>query len=260
MRPLKEPRVFTVPPALLLLLVICLSITVAAPVKGDTGFPPSLDPARKINQYVYDTWTPKDGLPSYCVWAITQTSDGYLWLGTFGGLVRFNGVDFKTFNRDNIPQLTNNRITALCAKKDGGLWIGTESDGLLLYENGTFTRYDSKKELPDNWIFSIIEDHKGDTWIGSSLGLTRCRNGVFTAMSQGAALGDIRDIMEESPGKLWFCSLTDGLYLYESGTFKKYTTADGLSGNDVNSICKDGEGTLWIGTLTHGLNYFREGK
>ena len=64
-------------------------------------FLPSLNPDKKIHQYVHDSWKIENGLPSDTVWVITQTLDGYLWLGIYNGLVRFDGVRFTVFNRDN---------------------------------------------------------------------------------------------------------------------------------------------------------------
>ncbi|MCP4219816.1 MAG: hypothetical protein GY765_34610, partial [bacterium] len=256
----KQPKILSLLSTYFLFFNLYLLFPQTAGKTPGTGFLPSLDPSKKISQYVYDTWTKEDGLPSDSIWAITQTTDGYLWLGTFHGLVRFNGVDFKVFNRDNIPQLTNNRISALWAKKNGGLWIGTESDGLLLYNKGKFTQYDVHKGLPDNWVLSIMEDHKGDTWIGSTMGLARLHKGNVTTMTPEKDAGDFYGIMEESPGIVWFCSRNSGLFRLESGEFRKYTTADGLSGNDVKGICKDKEGTLWISCEYHGLNYYRNGK
>ena len=80
--------------------------------------------------YRIDTWGGDDGLPQSSVTSIAQTRDGYLWLGTFGGLVRFDGSKFRVFDTGNTPQLPSNRALSLFEDRRGALWIGTE-DGLL---------------------------------------------------------------------------------------------------------------------------------
>ncbi|MCP4217404.1 MAG: response regulator [bacterium] len=257
MRLLKKPKIVSALLAFFLLFNVYMLFPGSTKKTGETKFLPSLNRSKKINQYVYDNWTQEDGLPSDYVHRICQTSDGYIWLGTLNGLVRFNGAKFKVFNRDNTPCMTNNSTTALMAAKDGELWVGTEYDGALLYKNGVFTKYDTKKGLADNCVLSFMKDHKGDLWIGTATGLTRLHNGTATIMHP--EIKYVRSILEESPGKIWFCAMNSGLYCRDSGVLTKYTTKDGLSGNDVNVMCTDGAGNLWIGSYTHGLNRFRNG-
>src|SRR5215472_8419184 len=95
-----------------------------------------LDPHRALTQYSRTVWTEQHGLPQDTIRAITQTTDGYLWLGTDEGLARFDGYEFVTFNRDH-GDLPANSITALAAGKDGSLWIGTRN-GLTRYYDRRF--------------------------------------------------------------------------------------------------------------------------
>src|SRR5579859_1277683 len=89
----------------------------------------ALNPDRQLNQYRTDIWVPKDGLPRTNAWAITQTPDGYLWLGTSVGLVRFNGASFRLYNQRNTPGLTRDAIYSLAVAPSGNLWIGTDGSG-----------------------------------------------------------------------------------------------------------------------------------
>lgn len=82
-----------------------------------------------------------DGLPQNSVLAILQTRDGYLWLTTSDGLVRFDGVRFTIYERSTTRGLSSNRLTALFEDRNGALWIGTEDRGVIRYENGAFTSY-----------------------------------------------------------------------------------------------------------------------
>jgi len=85
----------------------------------------ALDPARAPTQYAHDAWTTRDGLPQTTVHSVVQTPDGYLWLGTQVGLVRFDGVRFSVFDKSN-SGLRHNHIWALLVARDGALWMGTE--------------------------------------------------------------------------------------------------------------------------------------
>ena len=78
-----------------------------------------------FDRYDWRAWTTQDGLPQNSITSIVQTRDGYIWLGTFGGLARFDGVRFKIFDISNTDALSTNRILSLLEDSDGNLWIGT---------------------------------------------------------------------------------------------------------------------------------------
>jgi ligand-binding sensor domain-containing protein len=92
--------------------------------------------------YTIDVWDTEDGLPQNSVIAMTQTRDGYLWLGTLNGLVRFDGVRFTVFDESNTPGLNSSRIVSLFEDSRGYLWIGTETAGVALAKDGHVTSLD----------------------------------------------------------------------------------------------------------------------
>jgi ligand-binding sensor domain-containing protein len=116
-----------------------------------------LDPRKALTQYTTAVWTQAQGLPQDTIRAITQTTDGYLWLGTDEGLARFDGYDFVTFTKSN-GVIPGNSITALTASRDGSLWIAT-SHGITRYRDRQFRTYTTKDGLPDNVVSSMFEDH-----------------------------------------------------------------------------------------------------
>jgi len=105
----------------------------------------ALDPGKAITQYHLKVWNMEDGLPGNSVYAILQTQDGYLWLGTQDGLVRFDGLNFKLFTMKNTPQLKDNIIRALYEDRNGTLWIGTDYGGLTHCKEGEFFTYSIEK-------------------------------------------------------------------------------------------------------------------
>lgn len=92
---------------------------------------------------------------------MTQTRDGYLWLTTFDGLVRYDGVRFTIFNRSNSQGLTSNRFSALFEDTDGTLWLGTIDGGLIRFRDGIFTSFTTADGLPANWVHSSSANPAG---------------------------------------------------------------------------------------------------
>src|SRR5690349_12080397 len=84
----------------------------------------ALDPNTSITQYMHEVWTMDNGLPQNAVLSLKQTRDGYLWVGTSEGLVRFNGVDFSVFNPSNTPELPQASSASFFEDRDGALWFG----------------------------------------------------------------------------------------------------------------------------------------
>ena len=119
------------------ILILCIASTSQA-----------LDPNKAPNEFGLQVWLTENGLPQNTVQAITQTRDGYLWIGTQEGLARFNSVGFVVFDKDNTPQMKSNDIRALLEDKSGALWIGT-SYGLLRYQGGAFTTFTTNERLPE---------------------------------------------------------------------------------------------------------------
>jgi signal transduction histidine kinase/ActR/RegA family two-component response regulator len=140
-------------------------------------------------RFVTDVWQTEQGLPQNSVSAICQTRDGYLWLGTYSGLVRFDGVRFTIFESGNTPGLVGNRITALSEDSSGGLWIGSES-GLSLLKQGHFSSYTTQDGLPegllDNTVSRIMEDDRGNLWMNGNNGISRVNKPELNEFAEGS--------------------------------------------------------------------------
>src|SRR5580704_5003947 len=119
----------------------------------------ALDPQRALTQYTHTVWTEEQGLPQDTIRAIEQTADGYLWLGTNEGLVRFDGYEFVTYTK-NDGALPDNSVTALRTGMGGGLRIGTPG-GLARYFHGRFQIFTRKDGLPSGTVNGLVEDHTG---------------------------------------------------------------------------------------------------
>ncbi|MGH9380326.1 MAG: sigma 54-interacting transcriptional regulator, partial [Thermoanaerobaculia bacterium] len=206
---------------------------------------------RPLSPYIVRAWTADDGLPVNSVTAIEQTADGYLWLGTFGGLVRFDGVAFRTFTAADVPGLGDDRILALREDRSGTLWIGTRHNGVFRLRDGVFSAPAWSGALPSPQVRAIHEGRDGALWIHTVGGVARVVDGErATVLRPHGDRGDRPDAAE-----LVVVDSVDGiasLGVHAGGLA-------GLVGADVRSIplgawqdtavpalAADTAGTVWV--------------
>lgn len=201
-----------------------------------------------ITEYIRDVWTTNEGLPQSSVNAIVQTSDGYLWLATLGGVVRFDGVKFTVFNVGNTEGLKSDRIHALYEDRQNRLWVGTMG-GLTVYSGGKFTTYTTKDGLPIDNIASVFQDRAGNVWIGTEKGLTKYADSAFVTYTKKDGLPDdpVSRISEDSEGSLWF-GTSRGVVRLRNGQFTTFEPQDGLAEYFVHDIKQTSDGSLWVAT------------
>jgi signal transduction histidine kinase/ligand-binding sensor domain-containing protein len=160
-------------------------------------------PLRSAPHYIIRAWYAEDGLPQNAVTAVLQTSDGYLWLGTYTGLVRFDGARFVVFDDNNTPALKNSRITSLYQSTDGTLWIGHETGDLTRFKAGHFEAVPIKAPWNGGKISGIGADEVGDIWLLNSDGLlARVRDGKLLTPEVGIVEG-IVTITQNRQGHIW---------------------------------------------------------
>ena len=118
----------------------------------------------------YRVWTTEEGLPQGSVRAIAQTADGYLWLATLDGLVRFDGVRMTVVTNADVPQLPSNRLTALLVDRDDALWIGTEDGGIVRRSGSTYRTFGRTSGLPPGPVFALVAERDERIWalVGST--------------------------------------------------------------------------------------------
>jgi len=193
-------------------------------------------------------WTTEDGLPQSSVNDIVQTSDGYLWMATFGGLARFDGVDFESFGVARNPGLPSDRILSLLETKDGVLWVGTERSGTAFIEEGKFRTFEPPDALGLNGVARIYEGPSGTLWFGTAVDLLRLRpDGEFTRFTteDGLIQPPIYSILEEADGRVWVGSQR-GLSVLRGNRFEPITAPDAAI-TLIRAIHRSRSGDLWIG-------------
>jgi ligand-binding sensor domain-containing protein/two-component sensor histidine kinase len=199
-------------------------------------------------RFTVRVWQSDDGLPHNSVFAIAQTPDGYLWVGTREGLARFDGVRFTPVSEPGVGELRQGWITALLAARDGSLWIACDSKGVLRWKNGVFTRLSDTNGLPANHPRCLFESSDGAIWIGDEAGLTRWRDGRLRVFRRQDGLGHntVRAICED-PNGLIRVATSRGLSTIKGdevvGTMHFSPTA---VGDAIKAVCFDRQGNLWV--------------
>ncbi len=211
----------------------------------------ALDPAKPIGHYRHEVWEETEGLPHYTINSISQDRDGYLWLGTYYGAVRFDGKQFVVFDTSNTPELKTNQVWTLAKDQGGVLWMGT-GRGLVRYSSGQFTNYPTPSSAR-----VLLPVAGGQVWMGTSGdGLWSMRGGKLAQV--GLAGETVRALAADPQGGLW-AGTHQGLYCYRGGRFQRFSTKDGLPDDRVISLHFDDEGTLWVGTRS-GIAYVKNSR
>ena len=200
-------------------------------------------------QYTRSVWKVQDGLPEDTVQALAETSDGYLWIGTTGGLTRFDGTRFVLYGSNILPSPGVNSIFCLSASKDGSLWIGTEGGGMLHLKNNLVKSYGTPEGLTDGFVRSILEDRHGTVWVGTDNGLYQVVGDRVkrVEMAPGMEPLAVHAIFEDRQGRIWVGG--SRLLSIENGQQHFYSLPGSYSSNRVKSILQAADGTVWVGTV-----------
>ena len=200
--------------------------------------------------YTERTWQMQDGLPEQTVQAFAQTQNRYLWIGTTGGLLRFDGARFVLYDRENTPAFTENNIFALTVSRDDSLWIGTEGGGLIRYRDGVFRSFSNNDGLSNGFVRAVYQDHKGQIWIGTDNGLFRLSGERVERVdnTDGVPSVAVHAIREDHQGQLWVGG--SKLLCLRGNTSIEYRLQGGGSENRVKSILETRDGTVWVGTIS----------
>lgn len=239
--------------AVWLLAAACALFVTARPAHA-------LDPHLAVSQYVFDNWQIQQGLPQNSVEALARTPDGYLWLASHEGLVRFDGVRFTVFDRDNTPQLRSRIITRLHVDASGRLWIGTRV-GVLTYAAGKFQGHEAPG-LRDGYIRAIASDNAGHVWVGTDQALFEIAGTNVRSYGREQGLADtaIRVLQIGSNDAVWAGTNIGGLYRRSGDRFEKVQVAGDAVSGGVRAMFEDEDGALWIGTEDGRLLRGRDGQ
>lgn len=209
--------------------------------------------------YTQRLWQMQDGLPEQVVQAFAQTADRYLWIGTTGGLVRFDGERFQTFNRENTAAFSENNVFSLTVSRDHTLWIGMEGGGLIRYRDGVFRQFSAREGLANGFVRAIREDSQGRLWLGTDDGLFRFENDRLHRVDKSSEIPEIavHAIYEDRLGDIWVGG--SRLFRISGDSATEFILGGEASQNRVKSITQTRDGTIWVGTVS-GLHKLVRGE
>jgi signal transduction histidine kinase/ligand-binding sensor domain-containing protein len=213
-----------------------------------------LEPTTPLASYGRQAWGMENGLPQNTVQALAQTPDGFIWLGTEVGLVRFDGNGFQVFDKNtalgtNGSALPGNDIRSLLVARDGALWIGT-SDGLARWKDGIVTAFTTKDGVPEGRILHLGDDGQGGVLVGTTQGVAHYEGGRFKPTTLGAATPGNWPKSQHSAitGESALASLTTVSFIRKGVMVPLLVTGKNLPGSRIQELLADREGGFWIGT------------
>ncbi len=222
----------------------------------------ALAPSRALTQSRISVWTNDSGLPQNTIDAMVQTRDGYLWMGTEEGLVRFDGVRFVVSDRQNSPALRSSFVSSLHESRDGTLWIGTYGGGLYRSRNGRIDAF-HPEILGKDRMREMHTMRDGSTFVATAGGgLIRLDGDRVTRYTTRNGLPTDRVWALEGDGDngLWVATHGGGVIRWrDNRVVERITTAEGLPNDFARTLLRDPDGTLWIGTDGGGLIAWRNG-
>jgi ligand-binding sensor domain-containing protein/AraC-like DNA-binding protein len=202
-----------------------------------------------------------DGLPQSTVYAVLRAADGFLWVGTDGGLARFDGLSFTSFQRGESSGALARPVISLLQSGDGTLWIATYGGGLVRGVRGTFRRFGKKEGLASEAVWCLAADRSGAVWAGTiGGGLVCCRDGAIRLVRTGQGLpGEtVLSVAPAADGGLW-AGTDRGLARVEGEKARPVPIPGAGRAPRVTALRDDGHGSLWVGT-TDGLFLCRNGS
>jgi PAS domain S-box-containing protein len=202
--------------------------------------------AADVPSFVVKSWRTIDGLPQNSVTAMAQTPDGYLWVGTRGGLARFDGVRFRNYGlADGLKGLS---IRALLDDGQGGLWIATRGGGLSRWQKGVISTLTTAEGLAHNDVLAIAPAEPGAVWIGTWRGLQHWGPDGFKQVGEAEGVrGPVYGMATSPTEGLWFNVENVGLFRCQGGRCEFVEPVPKSRGLFPSSFFADAEGTVWIG-------------
>ncbi len=227
-------------------------------VAGDTFLDEMLTEGSKIS---ISSVISGQNLSTAC--ALIKEAGGVVWLGRMDGLWRSEGRSFSPVRTDEKTAL--NEISTLEANAEGGVWAGTDHDGLFLLTPKKIHTLTATEGLLWDDAWSVTESLDGSVWIATGLGIGRLNRGLWESYGRASGLPATRakSVVEDRDGRIWVGMEEDGapggVSYFENGRFKTLGAKDGFTSADVSSLAPDPDGGVWISGGA-GVTLWREGR
>jgi signal transduction histidine kinase len=233
------------------ILVGALSVAAASTCSG-------LEPTTPLAEFGRQSWTMESGLPQNSVHALAQTRDGFLWLGTEAGLVRFDGISFLVLDEHSRPAIPSGDIRSLIETPDGRLRVET-AQGAVEYGGQSWSHAEKPGGLPKEEVLlhGKLTDGEAATATRSAVVVRQGTRPVVLTVGRELPGTRIQALLADHEGCLWI-GTNGGLARWVSGKVQLLSATDPLGGASILSLLEDREGDLWVGTETDGLQVLRD--
>lgn len=235
---------------------------------GSVALASTISPLPDAPGYVHEVFTTEDGLPSASIVQALQSRDGYLWLATFDGLVRFDGARFDVFDTERAPALGSNRVIQLLEARDGALWIRTEAGHVARSAGGSFTGCSlpeggrpgscTEARAGASHFTVLAEDPAGTVWLGGRSGLFRVAGNAVERVPGLELETGVQAFLRDRTGRLWV-GTSAGIWAGEPGRFVRLRIPADLLGGEVTGLAEDAAGGIWAST-ERGVGRIRGGS
>lgn len=211
-------------------------------------------------QYTRTVWRVADGLPEDTIQALAESGEGRLWIGTTGGLARFDGAGIQVPGQASSKPVLASSIFCLAFSHDGSLWAGTEGSGLLRLNGSNSRLYSVREGLTDSFVRSIYEDHRSRLWVGTDDGLFVLEREHLRRVDGGPSFAPIavHSITEDSEHRIWVGG-SRLVAINADDSVHEFPLPGAYSQNRVKRILETRDHTLWVGTVG-GLQSFKNGR
>jgi signal transduction histidine kinase/ligand-binding sensor domain-containing protein len=206
------------------------------------------------SDYLLDVWTSESGLPDSSVTSIVQTPDGYLWIGTYNGMARFDGVHFVTFDPVNTPQLGHARVRKMFVDANGALWIVANDGSVTRMQDGKFFPEQHNLRFSEGELTLVASSPKENVFLTGRGDLFRKPvdsppgKGWTDVAPPERASGLGAMACQDNKGVIWYRDGDKKLWRLVNEHYELVPDAAGLAGQNVNYLTTDARGRVWVGT------------
>jgi diguanylate cyclase (GGDEF)-like protein len=242
-----------------MVLALALAIGLASSARAQAGNPADLSQAA-LSQYKIDRWQTEQGLPMNTVQSVYQTRDGALWVGTGGGLARFDGMRFVAVESSPVPELVARPVFGFLQDAEGRLWIG-HSRGAAVYRQGRFEVGFGVELTAGRRVWAFAQAADGAVWAATENGLVRWHDGATRVYREadGLPTNRLRALAFDTEGRLWIGTTGGGLVSLVDGRFTVLKPEQGFPHLEVRHLLADPAGGMWAATAGAGLVHVQQG-
>ena len=202
-----------------------------------------------FGDYVVTIYNEQNGLPTGEANVVMQTSDGYIWIGSYGGLIRYDGTRFRNYSEEK-EGITSSSVRSLFEDSKGRLWIGTNDAGVFVYENGQFVKIEGAEDHTFLCIRDFVEGKDGTIYAASNSGLAVIRDGALIPIEEEALMGNtIYALGVDSYGRVW-CCLNQGIcqVVDQDKVAAQFTSDQFFENSEVYCVSSGEQGEIYLGT------------